>query len=113
MSLVSIAFILSIVLLFVQVLVTGEFLKHLVRDNKSNFDETWSGSERAWNYLYPARIGWLYALSGTFELWGLSECGRSARSNAPSGFDIVGYCAARDTCCLPIRVCLMANQIRL
>jgi len=76
MSIIAIAIVSWIVLLFAQLFVTGEFLKHLEQDNKTKFDEIWAESEQAWNYLIPVRIGWLYALPGTFKLWELSERGR-------------------------------------
>jgi hypothetical protein len=80
MNVVSFLILLWIVLLVIQVLMTGQFMKHLERDNKPKYDEVWSGSELMWNYIHPLRIGLLYALPGTFELWGLSEEGlRSAR----------------------------------
>ena len=80
MSIVYFSILTWIVMVFVQFQVTGQFLKHLERDNKSKFDEVWSGSEQVWSYFYPFRIGLLYALPGTFEFWDLSDDGlRSAR----------------------------------
>jgi hypothetical protein len=80
MSIVYFSILTGVVSVFVQFLVTRQFLDYLERDNKPKFDEVWSGSEPIWSYFYPFRIGLLYALPGTFEVWELSDDGlRSAR----------------------------------
>lgn len=90
MSIVYFSILVWIAMVFVQFLATGRFLKHLERDNKPKFDEVWSGSEQVWSYMYPFRIGLLYALPGTFEFWSLSDGGlRSARQ-----LRIVSFCSA-------------------
>lgn len=75
MTIVSFSILLWIASLVIQIMMTGQFLKYLERDNKPKFDEVWSESEQVWAFIHPLRIGLLYALPGTFELWGLSDEG--------------------------------------
>ena len=73
MSLTTLAFTFWIVIVALQIGVSLQFLEHVKRDNKAEYDRITADGENLWFAINPLRVGSAYADPVLHELWGLSE----------------------------------------
>jgi hypothetical protein len=73
MSLTPLAFTFWIVVVAIQIGVSLQFLGHVRRDNKAEYDRITGGRENLWFAINPLRVGSAYADPVLHKLWGLSE----------------------------------------